>query len=69
MVSVSAGFCDVDFATILFHDAVTLSDRAGRVFWRQNQAERNRGFFDARLEKRLLHGLFFEVFNELLEAI
>ena len=69
MSSVSARSCEIDLASVLFQDAVSLSERASQVFWRHNQTDRKRGLFDTRLEKRLLHGVCVEVINVLLEAV
>ena len=69
MGSFSAGFGEVDLATVLLHDAIGLGKRAGSVFWRHDQADGKRGFLDARLEKRLLNGVLVEVVDVLLKAI
>ena len=60
---------EIDFTSVLFHDAISLSERASQVFWRHNQADRKRGFFDSRFDKRLNHGVCVEVIYVLLVAI
>ena len=66
--NVSPDSCEIDFASVLTHDALGLSERASQVFRRHNQADRKRGFSDARLQKRLLQGVGVEVVDVLLVA-
>ena len=61
--------CDVDLATVLFVDAIGLSQSAGQIFWRHDEAKRYCGFLDARLDQGRLSIALLKVNNVFLEAI